>query len=440
MAIRKSKSSSDQKEQHIRVVELFAGVGGFHVGLEGVNFRGTRRKNNGFKVVWANQWEPPGTPKKQYAFDCYKKRFGKRIPAEDMVNEDLAVVLDEVEAGKRALPECEMLVGGFPCQDYSVARPLPQARGIQGKKGILWWEIYRMLTLYGDNKPKYLLLENVDRMLKSPKEQRGRDFAIMLSCLASLGYSVEWRDVNAADYGNPQRRRRVFVYAELTDDKWDLRKRIVRDGVEAMALPVNTDNLTFSKFEILSDPYEVSITFGQDKATSPFLNAGAMQNCAVVTAKVQPKYSGKYQALGDALIDEDDVPEEFFISENAIEKWKYHKGGKRIPRVNKTTGHEYIYAEGSMVFPDPVDRPARTILTSEGGGSASRAKHAVATKPGKLRRLVPDELDVLSGFPKGWTDTGMTDGQRAFCIGNALVVDIVRRIGKEISRRHQAGE
>jgi len=368
MAIKKPANTVKNLVQPIRVVELFAGVGGFHVGLEGVNFRGAKWKNNGFKVVWANQWEPPGSPKKQYAFECYQERFAKKIPAENMINEDLAVVLDEVEAGVRQLPECEMLVGGFPCQDYSVARPLPQAKGLRGKKGVLWWEIYRMLSLYGDKRPKYLLLENVDRMLKSPKDQRGRDFAIMLSCLANLGYSVEWRDVNAADYGYPQRRRRVFIYAELTDEKWDLEKRLSADGVEAKALPITSENLCYSEFEIPNDPYEVSTSFGHGKSTSPFLNAGVMQHCHIVTARVQAKYSGKSHTLESALVCEDEVPEEFYLSEDAIEKWKYHKGGKKIPRMNKTTGHEYIYAEGSMVFPDPLNRPARTILTSEGGG------------------------------------------------------------------------
>ena len=88
-----------------------------------------------------------------------------------------------------------------------------------------------------------------------------------------------------------------------------------------------------------------------------------------------------------------------------------------------------------MAFPDPVDCPARTILTSEGGGSASRSKHIVQAGDGRYRRLVPDELDQLQGFPKGWTDAGMTDIQRAFCMGNALVVGIPHMIGRVIAER-----
>lgn len=106
-----------------------------------------------------------------------------------------------------------MVVGGFPCQDRSVAKPLSQAGGIEGKKGVLWWDIYRFLYL---KEPGYVLLENVDRLLKSLASQRGRDSAIMLSCSADLGYSVEWRVVNSAEYGAPQRRKRVYIYAEKT--------------------------------------------------------------------------------------------------------------------------------------------------------------------------------------------------------------------------------
>ena len=85
-----------------------------------------------------------------------------------------------------------------------------------------------------------------------------------------------------------------------------------------------------------------------------------------------------------------------------------------------------------MAFPDLLENPSRTILTGEGGAGASRFKHIVEID-GRYRRLVPDELDQLQCFPKGWTDTGMSDGHRAFCMGNALVVGIPHRIGKVIA-------
>ena len=86
-----------------------------------------------------------------------------------------------------------------------------------------------------------------------------------------------------------------------------------------------------------------------------------------------------------------------------------------------------------MAFPDALDRPSRTILTGEGGRGASRFKHVIKTADGRYRRLVPDELDQLQGFPRGWTNTGMTDGHRAFCMGNALVVGIPHAIGRVLA-------
>ncbi|MDO4437310.1 MAG: Sau3AI family type II restriction endonuclease [Coriobacteriaceae bacterium] len=409
----------------IRVAELFAGVGGFRLGLEGYSNEDhpefSLPSAGPFVTVWANQWEPQGAPAKQFAARCYEERFGYG----SVVNEDIHVVLDAYEAGKIDIPDVDMVVGGFPCQDYSVAKPLSQASGIEGKKGVLWWEIYRFLQL---KQPKFCLFENVDRLLKSTAAQRGRDFAIILSCLASLGYAVEWRVVNGADYGFPQKRRRVYIYAERTDEAWDLSERLA-SGVMAEALPACAvgDLATFSVF---ADPYENTERFGEGAKASPFLNSGVMQGCNVVTAKVETAYEGARTVLGDILVPSEEVPEEFYVEEDKLEKWRYFKGGKNEPRINKKTGHEYRYAEGAMAFPDPIDAPARTILTSEGGGAASRSKHIVQAGGGRYRRLVPEELEQLQGFPKGWTDTGMTNINRAFCMGNALIVGIPHAIGR----------
>jgi DNA (cytosine-5)-methyltransferase 1 len=430
-------SNEKLTDTKLRVVELFAGVGGFHLGLAGISSRRWRRVNQGFEIVWANQWEPPGSELRQFAFNCYRKRFGKRKNPDIFVNRNIEEVLDDVEAGKLALPKCDMLCGGFPCQDYSVARPLSQAKGIEGKKGVLWWQIYRLLKLLGDDKPRYLLLENVDRMLKSPATQRGRDFAVMLSCLAALGYAVEWRVVNAADYGFPQKRRRVYIFCERTETKWNAVERMKQTGVLTKALPIKQSDNAIFEFPIDSNPYDTSKNFSTGSKHSPFLNSGIMQGFIATTANLTADFSGTQHTLGDALISEVDIPEKFFLNTREIASWEYQKGGKKEERVNKKTGFSYVYSEGGMSFPDKTDAPSRTILTGEGGCSASRFKHVVRTESGRLRRLHPDELDVLNGFPRGWTDTGMTDTQRAFCMGNALVVGIISKIGKELATRER---
>lgn len=425
-------------ENIITVAELFAGVGGFRLGLEGYDNPEHPEFHldsaGPYKTVWANQWEPDGNESKQFAWRCYEARFGKG----SCVNEDIDKVLDEYEAGTRNIPDFRMLVGGFPCQDYSVAKPLSKAQGIEGKKGVLWWDIYRMLHL---KHPKYLLLENVDRLLKSPVNQRGRDFAIMLSCLAEEGYSVEWRVVNAAEYGMPQKRRRTYIYGVLTDAVWNLEDRVKTDGVMAHAFPILPEVDRSETVDVSADPYEISENFGKGKKTSPFQNAGAMQSGKALCMKVAPRYDGPKKTLGDIVVPDSEVPEQFFIAPDKLERWEYLKGPKKEPRKTRE-GFTYNYSEGGMAFPDALDAPARTILTGEGGSGASRMKHVIMGDSGRLRRLVPDELDQIQMFPKGWTQSEgngktMSDGHRAFCMGNALVVGIPHRIGEEIARRRE---
>lgn len=261
---------------------------------------------------------------------------------------------------------------------------------------MLWWEIYRFLRL--KNTPRYVLLENVDRLLKSPASQRGRDFAIILSCFASLGYAVEWRVVNAADYGFPQKRRRVYIYAERTDEPWDLEGRLT-SGVMATALPARAIGGS-EAFPVFADPYENTERFGVGRKTSPFQNAGAMQGCKVVTAKVEATYDGPRAVLGDVLVASGEVPDEFYVDEEKLAKWRYFKGGKSEPRVNKKTGHEYRYAEGAMAFPDPVDAPARTILTSEGGVPLLEASTSWPRRMGASAVWCPTSWTSCRAFPR----------------------------------------
>jgi len=407
----------------IKVVELFAGVGGFRIGLE--------RASKRYKTIWNNQWEP--STKRQDASIIYCHRFG----VEGHSNEDIATV------PTCEIPECNLLVGGFPCQDYSVATTLKRSGGIEGKKGVLWWQIYRILKEY-KNKPDYLFFENVDRLLKSPAKQRGRDFAIILASLSDLGYAVEWRVINAADYGMPQRRRRTYILGYLKDSKiynkianpleW-----ILSVGTEAKAFPVKTDaGAKPAQFDINGSILDVSDGFNNGKSLSPFENAGIMIGRKVTTIDTEPDYHGAVLTLGDILIDENEVPKEFFISEEELPKWEYLKGSKSEKRVNKTTGYEYNYTEGSMAFPDYLDRPSRTIITGEGGGSPSRFKHVVCTPSGRYRRLTPMELERLNMFPDNHT-LGASDLRRAFLMGNALVTGVVERIGVELIAEAEGG-
>jgi DNA (cytosine-5)-methyltransferase 1 len=409
-----------------KVVELFAGVGGFRLGLEPA----------GWEVVWANQWEP--STKAQHAFDCYVAHFGE---GSHHVNEDINVVLDEIDAGKREdIPDHDLLVGGFPCQDYSVAKTLNQAHGIEGKKGVLWWSIYRILER---KRPRLVFLENVDRLLKSPATQRGRDFAIILACLSDLGYLVEWRVVNAADYGFPQRRRRVFIIGHLIEGepRWDgPTAGLFADGALARALPVTPHEAAVVSIEgtdvpnlvLKGHPAQITQEFGWGRSATPFRNAGVMWDRRVWTLDTTARYDGPRAVLGDVLQPDEEVPPEFFIPDERLEQWRYLKGAKREERTARN-GHRYFYTEGAIPFPDALNMPSRTILTGEGGTTPSRFKHVVATRDGRYRRLTPVELERLNGFPDNWTNVGMSDGRRAFMMGNALMIGVVGRVGRPLA-------
>lgn len=402
----------------IRVLELFAGVGGFRIGLE--------RASDRFKTVWSNQWEP--STKRQDASIVYVNRFGCLGHS----NQDINTV--EIED----IPDGDLLVGGFPCQDYSVATTLKNSGGIEGKKGVLWWQIHRILS-GKTNPPKFLLLENVDRLLSSPASQRGRDFAIILASLSDLGYSVEWRVINAAEYGMPQRRRRTYIFAFRTDtvfseDAANINDWLNETGIMAKAFPVKKNLGAIRAFRIEGSLKDVSDSFNLGKSQTPFRNAGLMVNRTVYTVDTHPDYSGSCVTLGDILIDERNVPSDFYISEECLDRWRYAKGGKKEKRVSKSTGYEYNYSEGPMAFPDGLEKPSRTIITGEGGASPSRFKHVVLTPSGRYRRLTPIELERLNMFPDNHTE-GASDVRRAFLMGNALVTGIVERIGVQLLNR-----
>jgi DNA (cytosine-5)-methyltransferase 1 len=292
------------------------------------------------------------------------------------------------------------------------------------------------------------MLENVDRLLKSPSGQRGRDFAVMLASLADLGYMVEWRIINAADYGFPQRRRRVFIIGYKKSKKIlsslkkieDIKKHIFNNGVIPKAFPVGMNESDLTPFTIEGDLKKVSDNFSSDKPTkSPFENSGIMIDRKVYTIKTLPKYNGKHTTLGDIVIhDETAIPAEFFIKDGDKKRWEYLKGGKKENRKSKD-GFEYNYSEGPMVFPDSLDRPSRTIVTGEGGSSPSRFKHVIRTQSGKLRRLTPFELEKLNMFPADHTmfmQNGKItpDVKRAFIMGNALVVGVIEKLGKSLAQ------
>lgn len=399
-------------------IELFAGVGGFRCGLNHVELKDDKVVENGnWKFLWANQWEP--ATKSQEAYECYAKRFG----------EDSVSNVDIFEVDKHDIPDHTLLVGGFPCQDYSVAQTLSNSKGIEGKKGVLWWAIEQTLAI---KQPPFVLLENVDRLLLSPAKQRGRDFGIMLRSFYENGYDVQWRVINAGEYGLPQKRRRtyIFAYHKSTNYYKEMQKVKDRDvifekGLFVQQFPIKSEYQAISESSIseYKDLKDVS-----DNFKCQFYNAGVMTNGGIYTVKVKSDYNLIYPLRN--IREENPVDEKYFLNDKQIEKFAFLKGSKKIPRV-KPNGEPYYYCEGSMPFPDNLDAPARTMLTSESG--VSRTTHVIEDfKTKKLRLLTPRECERINGFPDDWTNTGMSDKKRYFMMGNALVVGVIERIGIEI--------
>ena len=386
------------------VIELFAGVGGFRVGLNDINGfdnNGKAIENRDWKFVWANQWEPATTV--QHAYDCYVTRFGNECS-----NEDISKV------NSKDIPNHALLCGGFPCQDYSVARSLSKEKGIEGKKGVLFWDIARILK---DKETPFFLLENVDRLLKSPSKQRGRDFGIMLRTLSDLGYNVEWRIINAADYGAAQRRRRIFIFGWKETTKY----LIAQEGVFARAFPIEQEDSKYRCLDLLQYEDTVDIT---KHFKAEFENAGIMINGKVWTRKITPIYEEPI-TIGE-IREKRKGLSKYILTGEKLKKFEYLRGGKKILRT-RPDGTEYYYSEGSMSEYDSLDLPGRTMLTSE--GSVNRSTHIIPDKEtGKLRLLTPIEAERLQSFPDDWTNTGMPENRRYFMMGNALVTKVINRI------------
>ena len=391
------------------ICELFAGVGGFRLGFD--------RLKSGWVTTWFSQWEPGA--RTQWAHDCYVQHFGDSpdLNNEFHTGEDISTM------DKQAIPNHTLLVGGFPCQDYSVAHTLSSSHGIEGKKGVLWWQIRDTIIA---KKPPFCIFENVDRLLKSPAKQRGRDFGVILACLAKEGYSVEWRVVNAAQYGAAQRRRRTFIFAYRNDTIYGRKMAdisadmIIKDGgLMAKAFPIQNIGQITEKV-IGGDIVDVSDNFAFAFETTGYMRKGRIYTSKVIEQEEEPIAIGK--------ILQKNVDDKFYITNEKMPKWTYLKGAKKIPRKS-ADGHEYTFSEGPIAFPDPWDRPGRTMLTSE--STINRSTHVVSDPgTGRLRLLTPVEAERLQGFDDEWTNTGMPDRMRYFCMGNALVVPMITRMGR----------
>jgi len=329
------------KSSPLKVAELFAGVGGFREAMVALNAQlGSER----FRMVWSNQWEPSESAKKgedQFANRVYLEKFGH----EGHYADDIHKVSDIQGAiPKSVVPAIDLLVGGFPCQDYSVAKPKNVSKGLRGPKGVLWWSIERLLE---EREPDYVLLENVDRLINSPANNRGRDFAVILKGFQELDYGVEWRVVNAADYGFPQKRRRIFILAyKLKTSQGKALKALAHEPVEVLLMQgvlaqslkcISAGELLPATYDLNRFDTDVDVKDYYKEADSPFLSSGFMLNGEVQTLKVTSVMERSPIFLRNLIVKPKEEfhptsPEKFSISSADVGLWAYAKGRKNEPR------------------------------------------------------------------------------------------------------------
>jgi len=313
----------------------------------------TPKTKDFYKVIWSNQWEPRESNKddsKQTANSVYIAKFGK----DGHCPRDIEKVTRE--EGMPEIPEdFDMLVGGFPCQDYSVAKPRNASKGMKGPKGVLWWRICEVLEA---RTPRFVLLENVDLLVKSPSECRGRDFAIILKCLDELGYFVEWRVINAGDYGYIQRRRRTYIFAYKPDEQAEKKlkepnKTMLKDGglLSKVFAVSDISDPCFYSFPPGVSGQDLGKIYQTDRNISPFKAAGMMVNGKCISADYRAERGRKpKKTLRHALLKKSEIRDESELERlrihgrEHIRDWAYVKGKKDEIRRKLEPLEKYVRA------------------------------------------------------------------------------------------------
>ncbi len=206
---------------------------------------------------------------------------------------------------------------------------------------------------------------------------------------------------------------------------------LMRSGPFPNAFPVVDDRRNAVTFDLTDSFFNVRPTPTNKTSRPLFANTGILIAGKVTTLRTVPDYRGPFTVLGDVL--ETTIADESLFLGTSLDRWQYLKGRKKELR-RSAAGFEYYYSEGAITFPDRLDHPSRTIVTSEGGPGPSRTKHVIAVS-GRYRRLSPVELERLNMFPEDHTQMdGVTASRRAFFMGNALVVGVIEKIRTALSK------
>jgi DNA (cytosine-5)-methyltransferase 1 len=367
------------------VLSLFSGVGGFDLGLERAGFRVVGQCDNDpfCNKVLAKHW--PGVPR----YDDV--RSIRKPTCRAQADGDCASVDDGRRQAGAGIPDrVDLICGGFPCQDLSVAG---KRAGLSGERSGLWFEFHRVLS---ELRPTFCLIENVPGLLSS---NEGRDFAIVLNGLGELWPAVGWAVLDSQHFGVPQRRRRVYIVGGPSRasvqqvlsvcEGGDWHPQAGRAPGQDIARPLGTSATSFSgqRYDLDNETYLPSLAYSLNAREGK----GVAQREGVTTLVAHTPSADGFDASEDGT-------------------------GRGTPLISVRTAQTSSNGWGIN-----EDGTAYTLDGAEGQAVLQRT----------VRRLTPVECERLQGFPDDWTklDDGTPDGPRYKALGNAVTVPVIEYLG-----------
>jgi DNA (cytosine-5)-methyltransferase 1 len=382
--------------KNMKYFSMFSGIGGFENGI------GKRGECIGYSEI------------DKYAEKIYKKHYPDHIGYGDAT---------KINTGE--IPEFDLLVGGFPCQAFSVAG---KRRGFNDCRGTLFFEIARVLK---DKRPRYFLLENVKGLLSHDK---GKTFQTILEVLTNLGYFVEWQVLNSKDFGVPQNRERVFIVGHFGG------------GGGRKVFPISRSNSkTVSK--TLMDINQAQRVYGTDGCSITLKALGGGQGAKTGLYAVPTTKEGNVHTIDanygkgcNNRLDKGRRTQiiEYFKKDKCQSNRIYKTTGisPTLPSRGKNTGQNSPMMAIPVLTPDWENKRqnGRRFKTNNEPSFTLTAQDKHGVYDGfRIRRLTPVECERLQGFKDNYTKYGcdgseISDTQRYKCLGNAVTVNVVEAI------------
>ena len=410
----------------MKVGSLFSGVGGFDLGLE----------RSGHEIVWQVEYDKQA-----------RSILRKHWPDVKMYNDVQQVGGKDGEAGRDVLEEVDLICGGFPCQDLSVAG---HRRGLDGSKSGLWYEFYRILK---ECRPKYCLVENVRGLFSSNK---GRDMEVLVRGLEELGYQWQYRILDSQYFGVPQRRRRVFIVGYLGEgcqpqvllesESLPWHPATSREEGQGSAGDAGCSDEDSGRTLYRGEGFS---SYREDDLAAPLR---ASQSKQADTDLVVARCTGyaKYK-----MEDEMKASSPLRARHNeATDLVVAFQPGNLTRKAGANPSSEVFPTLGAATLGDQAPHVAthqKVAPTLNSSGAGTSRPGGQGAEPGFYissdapRRLTPRECERLQGFPDDWTrldDTGkeMADGPRYRMMGNAVTVNVAEFIGAQLKWAEETDE